>query len=62
MVEIEYTTQFGSWWDSLDEDEQISIEHYVRLLEAKGVALRHPILNSGQGIETQPNARTANTA
>lgn len=48
--EIEYTDDFGRWWESLDEDEQISVDVTVGLLEEKGPDLGYPhssgILNS----------------
>jgi len=33
--EVEFTDQFGEWWESLDEDTQVSIDAIVRLLEEK---------------------------
>ena len=42
MAEIEFTDEFGAWWDGLDEDEQESVDVSVRLLEEKGVTLGHP--------------------
>ena len=40
--EIEYTDQFGEWWDSLDEDEQESVYSSVGLLKEKGPTLPYP--------------------
>jgi hypothetical protein len=40
--EVEYSDDFEGWWTSLDESEQESVAVSVRLLEVKGVALRHP--------------------
>lgn len=40
--EVEYTDEFGNWWESLDEDEQESITSCVLLLEARGPMLPHP--------------------
>jgi hypothetical protein len=40
--EIEYTDEFGSWWTSLSEDEQISVDASVRLLEERGPTLGFP--------------------
>lgn len=40
--EIEYTDEFGSWWSSLNEDEQESVAAYVRLLEMRGTSLPFP--------------------
>ncbi len=40
--EVEYTDEFGTWWDSLDEDEQDSIHAAVILLQTLGPNLRYP--------------------
>lgn len=40
--EVEYTDEFGEWWDSLSEAEQESVDASVRLLEARGPHLGHP--------------------
>ena len=40
--EVEYTDEFGEWWDDLDESEQISVTAVVQLLEAKGPNLPFP--------------------
>jgi len=40
--EVEYTDEFGAWWDTLNEDEQESVAMYVRLLEERGPALPFP--------------------
>lgn len=42
MTEVEYTDEFGAWWDGLTEAEQESVAHVVGLLEARGPTLRHP--------------------
>ena len=39
---IEYTDEFGVWWDSLTESEQISIDAHVRKLEQCGPNLPFP--------------------
>ena len=36
---VEYTNEFGQWWDSLDEGEQESVDASVRLLEELGPRL-----------------------
>ena len=38
--EVEYTSEFGEWWDSLIEAEQIDIAAVVTLLEKKGAHLK----------------------
>jgi hypothetical protein len=40
--EVEYTDEFGDWWNSLSSDEQDSIAVGVRLLEENGPALDYP--------------------
>ena len=40
--EVEYTDEFGEWWESLDEQEQDSVAVYVSLLEQRGPALPYP--------------------
>ncbi len=40
--EIEYTDEFGAWWETLSIAEQEDIAHSVGLLEEFGVYLGHP--------------------
>lgn len=40
--EVEYTDEFGDWWNSLHEPEQDSIAVTVRLLQEKGPGLSFP--------------------
>jgi hypothetical protein len=40
--DVEFTDEFGNWWDHLTEEEQASVRAYVKLLEEYGVALKHP--------------------
>lgn len=40
--EVEYTDEFGDWWNDLTEAEQESIDGSVRLLEARGPNLGYP--------------------
>ena len=46
---VEYTDEFGEWWDTLDEDEQASVATVVGLLEAKGPQLPFPYNSSVEG-------------
>jgi hypothetical protein len=42
VTEVEYTDEFGAWWDGLTEGEQESVAHGIGLLEARGPTLGHP--------------------
>jgi len=39
---VEYTDEFGAWWEKLSEAEQESVAYSVGLLEALGPNLGHP--------------------
>lgn len=45
--EVEYTDDFGDWWNALSEDEQASLDASVRLLEERGPNLGLPHLTHG---------------
>ncbi len=40
--DVEFTDEFGDWWDHLTAEGQASVRAYVKLLEEYGVALKHP--------------------
>jgi len=40
--EVEYTDEFGTWWNSLSVSEQESLDASVRLLEERGPTLGFP--------------------
>jgi hypothetical protein len=40
--EVEYTSQFETWWDTLCEDEQVEIGAKVELLQEFGPVLPRP--------------------
>lgn len=40
--EVEYTDEFGYWWDRLSEAEQEDVAAVVELLEEKGPQLPYP--------------------
>jgi len=42
MWDVEYTDEFGQWWDTLDEHEQESIAASVELLRQLGPQLPRP--------------------
>lgn len=46
--EVEFTNEFESWWNDLDDAEQESVDASVRLLEARGPNLPFP---HSSGIE-----------
>lgn len=39
---VEYTDEFGAWWDTLNEEERIRVTASVGLLERHGPDLRFP--------------------
>ena len=41
-IEIVVTGEFVQWWESLDEEEQVSVRSVVDLLENLGVTLEFP--------------------
>jgi hypothetical protein len=40
--EVEFTDEFGSWWDGLSIEEQVSVQESVLVLENRGPLLRYP--------------------
>ena len=42
MWKVEYTDEFGLWWETLTEDEQDSLDASVRLVEQFGPHLGRP--------------------
>jgi hypothetical protein len=40
--EIEYTNEFGDWWQALEEREQEDVEAIINLLAEQGVNLTFP--------------------
>jgi hypothetical protein len=49
MWEVEFTDEFESWWDTLNDSEQDSIRASVELLVAMGPQLGRPHVDSIQG-------------
>jgi hypothetical protein len=47
--QVEYTDEFGKWWDSLTEDEQDSVRDVVALLRERGPLLGRPYADTLQG-------------
>jgi len=54
--EVEYTDEFGVWWETLMEMEQASVDAAVGLLEEHGPSLRFPH-TSGIKISRHNNMR-----
>jgi hypothetical protein len=44
--EVEFTNEFGIWWDGLNEDEQDSIRIAVGVLGQRGPSLGRPHVDS----------------
>lgn len=40
--EVEFTDEFEAWWNLLSEEEQVSVDASVRLLETLGPNLKFP--------------------
>ncbi|HYK64607.1 MAG TPA: type II toxin-antitoxin system RelE/ParE family toxin [Patescibacteria group bacterium] len=40
--EVEYTDEFGAWWENLTEQEQGDVAAYVGVLERRGPMLPYP--------------------
>ncbi len=51
--EVEFTDQFGEWWENLSEEEQEAIAAVVEILQEHGPGLRRPLVGP---IETSRHA------
>jgi hypothetical protein len=40
--EVEFTSEFERWWNSLSEGEQDTVDAFVRLLQKRGPSLGRP--------------------
>ena len=49
MWEVEYTDEFGAWWDQLDADEQDAVGVSVELLRQLGPHLPRPHADTLKG-------------
>lgn len=54
--EVEYTDEFGDWWNGLTEAEQESVDASVHMLEERGPQLGHPH-SSGIARSKHPRMR-----
>ena len=44
MWEVEFTDEFGEWWETLTVDQQEAIDDRVMLLVEHGPGLRRPVI------------------
>jgi hypothetical protein len=49
MWDVEFTDQFGHWWETLSASEQQSIDAAVRVLEQHGPSLGRPLVDTVEG-------------
>jgi hypothetical protein len=49
MWEVEYTDEFGAWWETLAEDVQESLAHDIELLASVGPGLGRPQVDTVKG-------------
>lgn len=49
MWDVEYTDEFGDWWETLSDSEQVSVDAGVRLLELLGPRLSRPYADAVKG-------------
>jgi hypothetical protein len=56
MWEVLYTDEFGAWFESLTEDQQVAVIARVDLLEAEGPALGRPTVDTIVGSR-HPNMK-----
>ncbi len=49
MWKIEYTDEFGEWWESISAGEQVSLDASIRLLELLGPRLSRPHADTMKG-------------
>jgi hypothetical protein len=54
--EVEFSDEFGEWWENLPPEEQESIAFSVRLLEEEGINLKRPQADTIKG-SAYPNMR-----
>lgn len=50
---VEYTDEFGEWWDLLNADDQELLRAAVELLEERGPALGRPAVDTLEGSRHQ---------
>ena len=55
--EVEFTAEFEQWWNSLNADEQDSVNFSVRFLQELGIHLRRPHADTVNKHSQFPNMR-----
>jgi len=60
MWEVEYTDEFGRWWDSLSESTQEALAHDIDVLAAVGPGLGRPTVDTLAGSRF-PNMKELRT-
>lgn len=50
--EVEFTTEFGEWWATLDGSAQDAVARVVGLLESEGPSLGFPFSSAIRGAST----------
>lgn len=53
MWEVEYTDQFGAWFDGLDEGAQDGVAAAVKVLAERGPGLGRPFVDTVRGSRHQ---------
>lgn len=56
MWDVEYTEEFGAWWEDLEPDDQERLTAAVELLEKLGPALGRPLVDTLKGSK-HPNMK-----
>jgi len=60
MWEVEFTDEFGVWWETLDAEEQVSVAASVELLRQLGPQLSRPHADVLKGSR-HPNMKELRT-
>lgn len=56
MWDVEYTEEFGAWWEDLEPDDQERLTAAVELLEELGPSLGRPLVDTLKGSK-HPNMK-----
>jgi hypothetical protein len=54
--DVEYTEEFGAWWEDLEHDDQERLTAAVELLEELGPSLGRPLVDTLKGSK-HPNMK-----